>query len=182
MLKRISAVLLVICLVLALAACGGGQANVTPTQTQTPQTNSNSENSTNSGEKVKLTFETSVYVEAPHKKAIDGLIAEFNKNNPNIEIQVFGAGYDNFWDNLTTEVMADNQGDIVQVYPENIAQYDSLKPDGAFLDLNTYMNGKDFESKLVGQDLTKIKDKTVALSNISNNKSSDHELSILVSC
>jgi multiple sugar transport system substrate-binding protein len=116
-------------------------------------------------EKVMLTFETSVYVEDSHKAAIDALITAYNQKNPNVEVQVFGAGYADFWNNLTTEVMAGNQGDIVQVYPENIATYNALKPGGAFVALDDLMAGTDLATNLTGQDFCKVDGKTYALSN-----------------
>ncbi|GGD84685.1 ABC transporter substrate-binding protein [Paenibacillus nasutitermitis] len=119
-----------------------------------------------SGEgQVTLSFETSLYAEAPHKKAIDALISTFNEKNPNIKITVHGTDYENFWDKLTTEVIAGTEGDIVQVYPENISTYHSLISGGAFVNLDPYIKGKDFETQLVGQDLSKVGDSYYAISN-----------------
>lgn len=116
-------------------------------------------------EQVALSFETSLYAEAPHKKAIDALISTFNEKNPNIKITVHGTDYENFWDKLTTEVIAGTEGDIVQVYPENISTYNSLISGGAFVNLDPYIKGKDLETKLVGQDLSKVGDSYYAISN-----------------
>ncbi|MCG4799082.1 sugar ABC transporter substrate-binding protein, partial [Dorea longicatena] len=55
--------------------------------------------------KIKLTFSTSVYVEEPHQKAIDALLEAYNKKNPDVEIEILGAGYDGYWDNITTEIL-----------------------------------------------------------------------------
>ncbi|MCS7458567.1 sugar ABC transporter substrate-binding protein [Paenibacillus doosanensis] len=114
---------------------------------------------------VTLTFETSLYAEAPHKKAIDTLISMYNEKNPNVKITVHGADYENFWDKLTTEIIAGTQGDIVQVYPENIATYHSLVDGGAFVNLDSYIKGKDLEKKLVGQELSKVDGSYYAISN-----------------
>ncbi|MBP1990628.1 ABC transporter substrate-binding protein [Paenibacillus eucommiae] len=116
-------------------------------------------------EQITLSFETSLYAEAPHKKAIDSLISKYNEKNPNVKITVHGADYENFWDKLTTEVIAGTQGDIVQVYPENIATYNALVDGGAFLNLDTYLKGKELETKLVGQELSKVDDSYYAVSN-----------------
>lgn len=118
-----------------------------------------------SKDKVKLTFETSVYTEAPHKKAIDMLLQKYNELNPNVEITVHGTDYNNFFNKLTTEVVARTQGDIVQLYPENIARYNSLVEGGAFVNLDSYIKGKDLETKLVGQELNKIDGSYYAVSN-----------------
>lgn len=116
-------------------------------------------------EKVKLSFETSVYAEAPHKKAIDALIQKYNESNPNVEITVHGTDYENFWDKLTTEIIAGTQGDIVQVYPENIATYNALQGEkGAFLNLDDRIKGTELEKDLVGQELSKVNGSYYALS------------------
>ena len=59
-----------------------------------------------SAEKIKLTVEMSIYVEAPHKKAFDMLKEAYEKENPNIEIEYVGADYADFWGKLKTEVLA----------------------------------------------------------------------------
>ena len=61
--------------------------------------------SSDDGGKVKLTFSTSVYVEEPHQKAIDALLEAYSKKEPNVEIEILGAGYDGYWDNITTEIL-----------------------------------------------------------------------------
>ncbi|TDX41421.1 carbohydrate ABC transporter substrate-binding protein (CUT1 family) [Halanaerobium congolense] len=112
-----------------------------------------------------ITFQTSVYVEAPHQKAINLLIEEYNKTNPDVNIEVFGAQYSNFFDNLTTEVLTGTQGDIVQLYPENIARYNSLVPGGAFINLNDFIEKNNFDNKLVGQEFCEVDGEYLALSN-----------------
>jgi len=117
------------------------------------------------GEKIKITFETSVYAEAPHKKAIDALIDKYNETHPNVEISVHGADYENFWDKLTTEIIAGTQGDIVQVYPENIATYQALTEGGTFVDLDDKIKGTALETDLVGQSLSTVGGSYYAISN-----------------
>lgn len=116
-------------------------------------------------DQITLTFETSLYAEAPHKKAIDSLVQRYNEINPDVKIVIHGADYENFWDKLTTEVIAGTQGDIVQVYPENLATYHSLSDGGAFLNLDEYIKGTDLEQDLIGQDLTTIDGSYYAISN-----------------
>lgn len=115
-------------------------------------------------DKVKLTFETSVYTEAPHKKAIDQLLQKYNEINPNVEITVHGTDYNNFFNKLTTEVVAGTQGDIVQLYPENLARYNALVQGGAFVNLDSYIKGTELEKNLVGQELNKLDGSYYAIS------------------
>jgi multiple sugar transport system substrate-binding protein len=116
-------------------------------------------------DKVTLTFETSVYAEEPHKKAIDALIAKYNETHPDVTIKVHGTDYENYWDKLTTEILGGTQGDIVQVYPENIATYNSLQADGTFVNLDERIKESGLEDKLVGQELSKVDGSYYALSN-----------------
>lgn len=117
----------------------------------------------NDDDQIKLTFSTSVYVEEPHQKAIDGLIEAYNAKNPNVKIEIFGAGYDGYWDNITTEILANNESDMIQVYPENISTYHAIRPDGTFLDLSEYMD-TGLKEKLVGQEICDVDGETLALS------------------
>lgn len=115
------------------------------------------------GDKVDLTFSTSVYVEEPHQKAIDALLAAYNKKNPDVNIKIMGAGYDGYWDNITTEILGNNESDMIQVYPENISTYEAIREGGTFVDLSEYM-GNDLKEKLVGQDMCDVDGKTLAIS------------------
>lgn len=116
-------------------------------------------------EPVTITFATSVYVEEPHQVAIDALLEAFNEKYPNINVEVYGAGYADYWDNVTTEIMGGNEADIMQVYPENVASYNALREGGVFEDLTSYMGGKDYNSLLTGQDMCAFDGETLALSN-----------------
>jgi len=106
-------------------------------------------------EKVRLTVEMSVYVEAPHKKAFDLLKEAYEAKNPNVEIVYYGAPYDAYWDKLTTEIIAGTEADIVQLQSGGVryATYASLRKGetGAFLNLDPYIKGTELEDKLVSQ-------------------------------
>lgn len=116
-------------------------------------------------EKIKLTIATSLYVEAPHKKALDGLIEAYKQIRPDVELSVYGSNYDNYWDNLTVEIMGNNQGDIIQMYPENIGRYQALQESGTFLDLAPYFEKeKGLKEKLAGQELCGYDGQTLAIS------------------
>lgn len=116
-------------------------------------------------EKIKLSIATSLYVEAPHKTALDGLIEAYKKVKPNVEISVYGSNYDNYWDNLTVEIMGNNQGDIIQMYPENIGRYHALQENGTFMDLKPFFEqSPGLKEKLAGQELCDYDGQTLAIS------------------
>lgn len=114
---------------------------------------------------ITITLETSVYAEAAHKKAIDGLIQKYNETHPNVMIKVHGTDYENYWDKLTTEIIGGTQADIVQVYPENIATYNALKDGGTFVNLDERIKASGLENKLIGQELSKVDGSYYAISN-----------------
>jgi ABC-type glycerol-3-phosphate transport system substrate-binding protein len=120
-----------------------------------------------SSEITELTFATSLYVEEPHQVALDKLLAKYNDTHPDVKITIYGAEYANFWNNLTTEIIGGNEADIVQITPDWIASYNSLRVGGAFVDLTPYMKktGKPYDTNLVGQDLCAMDGKAVALAN-----------------
>lgn len=107
-------------------------------------------------EKVTLTVEMSVYVEEPHKRAFDALKEAFEAKYPNITIEYYGAPYAEFWDKLTTEIVAGNEADIVQLQDgaTRYATYAALREGetGAFLNLDPYIKGTEWEEILTGQD------------------------------
>ena len=117
---RILSVLLCTAMTAALAGCGG-------------KSGGDARKDEKGGDgKIKLTFSTSVYVEEPHQKAIDALLAAYNEKNPEVTIEILGAGYDGYWDNITTEILANNESDIIQVYPENISTYQAIREGATF--------------------------------------------------
>ncbi len=148
-------ILLVVLMVISLGAC----QKPTPAQTgktEQPPTDT-----------VKLTMATFLYVEAPHRAVIDRLVEAYNQNHENIEIVISGAGYADYWNNLTSEILADNEADIVQIYPENLASYYTLRDGGAFVDLTDRFDSAGLDGKLTGQEAGEYDGKTLALSNYS---------------
>lgn len=146
--RKVLSVMLCAAMIASLAACGS---------------KGDDKKSSDDGGKVKLTFSTSVYVEEPHQKAIDALLEAYSKKEPNVEIEILGAGYDGYWDNITTEILSNNESDMIQVYPENISTYNAIRDGGTFMDLSEYMSD-DLKEKLVGQDMCDVDGQTLAIS------------------
>lgn len=115
-------------------------------------------------EEIHITFQTSVYVEAPHKAALDLLVEAYKEVKPNVTIEIYGAPYGNYWDRLTVEVMSGTQADIVQVYPPDIAKYHVLAPGGAFVDLTDWIVGTELEN-LIFQEECVYEGQHLAISN-----------------
>jgi ABC-type glycerol-3-phosphate transport system substrate-binding protein len=143
--KRVLGICLVFVLFLSLAAC--------------------SKKSPAGGEQITITLATSVYVEDPHRKALDALLEAYKKIAPNVTVEIYGAGWATYWDNVTTEIMSNNEADIMQIYPENVATYHNLRTGGVFVDLKQFMNGQNYSSKLTGQDMCEFDGEALALSN-----------------
>lgn len=148
--SRVLSVLLCAAMMVSLTACGSDKKE-------------SSDAAEGEGEKIKLTFSTSVYVEEPHQKAIDNLLAAYNEKNPNVEIEVLGAGYDGYWDNITNEIVSGTASDMIQVYPENISTYHALKEGGTFVNLDEYMSDE-LKEKLTGQEMCVVDGETLAIS------------------
>lgn len=107
-------------------------------------------------EKIELTVEMSIYVEAPHKKAFDMLEERYEELNPNVDIVLYGPPYDEFWDKLTTEIVAGTEACIVQLQGGNtrFASYAALREGeaGAFVNLDPYIKGTWMEDGLLDQE------------------------------
>jgi len=166
--KKILSIILVLCLALSLVACGKSQENTQSAGEDITETSAGTSKTTETSETEKpvtITLATSLYVEEPHQAAIDKLIEAYKKIKPNVTVEIYGAGYADYWDNITTEIMAGNEADITHMYSENIATYHDLRPEGVFEDLTPYMKGKGLEEKMTGQELCTYKDQILALSN-----------------
>ena len=162
------ALLLAVCLLTTLAACGGSSVTPPATSNGGSTATSTAPASTTGGSTapVELTYATSLYVEAPHQIVHDNLLKAYGAKNSNVKISIYGAEYANFWNNLTTEIVSNNEADILQIQPDRLSSYNALRVGGAFVDLTPYIakSGKDF-SNFVGQKDCTLDGKTVALSN-----------------
>lgn len=108
-----------------------------------------------SKEKIQLSVEMSIYVEAPHKKAFDLLEARYEELNPHVDIILYGAPYAEFWNKLTTEIVAGTEADIVQLQSgaSRYASYAALREGetGAFVNLDPFIKGTWMEEGLLDQ-------------------------------
>lgn len=154
MLKRSFCILLLITMVFSFVACAKEEPKDTtsePTTASDTKPASTVEPTASKDEVVTVTFETCQYLEAPHKLALDAILEEFNTLNPNIKIEYFGTDFANYWTSLTTEVMAGNQGDIVQFHPTHLSRYHFLQEGGTFVNLNDKIKGTKWEEILTMQ-------------------------------
>ena len=120
-------------------------------------------------EKISLSVEMSVYVEAPHKKAFEMLKEAYEQKNPNVEIVYYGSAYAEFWDKLTTEIVASTEADVVQLQGggTRYATYAALRKGetGAFVNLDEYIKGASLENNLIGQQDLKYNGHYIGISN-----------------
>lgn len=165
--KKILFLVLALVMVVQLVACGAPQSDVPTTEDNQAQAAEEGGQPSEVTEKVTLTLASFLYVESPHRKAIDRLVEAYNKIDPNVQIEVSGAGYADYWNNLTSEILANNETDIVQIYPEHISQYHTLRDGGAFVDLTGRFAEAGLADKLIGQEACMYEDQTLALSNYS---------------
>ena len=122
-----------------------------------------------SGEKIVITMEMSSYVEEPHKNVYDQLEAKYEEMNPNIDIEYYGYPYAEFWDKLTTEMVAGNEACIIEMQSgtQHYGTYAALRDDGetgAFVNLDEYIVGSEYEDKMVDQASLKYNGHYIGLS------------------
>lgn len=100
-------------------------------------------------------MEASSYVEAAHKAVYDKLKEMYEAENPNIEIVYNGIPYADYWDKLTTEIVAGNESCIIEMQSgaQHYATDAALREGetGAFVNLDPYIKGTDLETSLVDQ-------------------------------
>jgi multiple sugar transport system substrate-binding protein len=118
---------------LVVACTGGGSATPTPpasTPASTPAS-SESANPSSSAEQVKLTYFT--FSAAPdHLKDLDAIVAAFEAQHPNIQIEVQTAAYADYFTKLQTAVAGGTTPDTFELNYENFVGYASA---GTLLDL-----------------------------------------------
>jgi ABC-type glycerol-3-phosphate transport system substrate-binding protein len=143
---------------LLLGACQptGKQAAEQPPAAQAPPTTAAKEPAKEAPkEKITLTVEMSVYVEAPHKKAFDMIEARYEELHPEVDIVLYGPPYAEFWNKLTTEIVAGTEAEIVQLQSgaSRYASYAALREGetGAFVNLDPYIKGTWMEDGLTDQ-------------------------------
>ena len=154
--KKFTSLLIAFLMLFQLAACGGETS-------ESSQSGAGSGGGASTDEPITLSFATSLYVEESHQIVIDELLEKYKEVAPNVTIEIYGAGYADYWNNITTEIMAGNEADIMQMYPENVATYHSLRDGGVFIDMGPYLEGTGLEEKLIGQDACVFDGVTLAL-------------------
>lgn len=151
-------IVLLVVLSMLLASC----ASATPVATKEAQTQNTAAatepvatKAPATTEKIQISMESSSYVEAAHKAVYDKLKEMYEAENPNVEIVYNGIPYADFWDKLTTEIVAGNESCIVEMQSGNqhYGTYAALREGetGSFVNLDPYLKGTDLESKLVDQ-------------------------------
>lgn len=98
---------------------------------------------TATGEKVKLDFPHWFFSHGgTFDKWIIEAVAEFEKQNPNIKINGYAVGYDEFWDKIDTAIAAGNPPDIIAAHNTNLGKYITA---GAVLPLDDLVNMADIK-------------------------------------
>ena len=79
----------------------------------------------------------------------------YQAQNPNVEIVYNGIPYADYWDKLTTQIVAGNESCIVEMQNGNTsyAKYAALRDGdtGAFVNLDSYIKEAGLDKKLVDQ-------------------------------
>lgn len=154
--KKMMLTTLVIMVVVSVLLSGCGTKEPTATPKPAAATEAPAKATEKPKEKVEISLEMSIYVEAPHKKAFDMLEDRYEELNPNVDIVLYGPPYAEFWDKLTTEIVAGTEACIVQLQGGNgrYASYAALREGetGAFVNLDPYVKGTWMEDGLLDQE------------------------------
>jgi len=99
--------------------------------------------------KIELTFYQWYYTEAKYGPVIDGYIGAFEEKFPNVKVNPVAITNRDYWDRLTMDIMSGVEGDVVGVDQASMAAYYYLRPEGAFISLDKYIEGTSFAEDLV---------------------------------
>jgi multiple sugar transport system substrate-binding protein len=129
-LKRLTSVVVAAAAVaLSLAACSGG-------------TGEGSGGGSSSGT-VTLQFPSWQATEPGYEQFYKAQVAEFEKSHPNVKINFYEVTYDNFIQQMTTELSANDAPDIL---PLPVANYAAFASEGFLTDLDSDLKGTDILS------------------------------------
>lgn len=113
-------------------------------------------------DKIVLRFYTWYYT-GPDGPAIDGYIDDFEKKFPNVKIDPAAITNRDYWSRLTLDIMSNVEGDIVGLDGTAMGAYYYLRPGGAFISLDEYIEGTSLEDDLILMDDMKKDDHYIAL-------------------
>jgi multiple sugar transport system substrate-binding protein len=129
-LKRLTSVVVAAAAVaLAVTACSGGTGD--------------SSGGGSSNGPVTLQFPSWQATEPGYEQFYQAQVAEFEKAHPNVKINFYEVTYDNFIQQMTTELSANQAPDIL---PLPVANYAAFAADGFLTNLNSDLKGTDILS------------------------------------
>lgn len=148
--KRLISAILSIALLCVLASCSKDQEDIYASFVEGNEVSSEIEikldDNKDKADSGKLTLSTSVISEnSATAKSWNYIFAEFNKQYPNIEIELVGprelskTGYSEYVSRMTVELLSGEAGDIVDL---NMLPYINYSESGVFISLDSYLENE----------------------------------------
>lgn len=107
---------------------------------------------------------------ATHERELQPMIDEFEKLHPNVTIELSAIPNESYWDRLALDIASGVEGDIVTLDTgAGLMGYYSQRPEGAFIPLDSYIegyvlpDGTSLEDDVMMVDSVKINGNVVAL-------------------
>lgn len=126
--KKALALVMAGAMALSMVACGGGS---TSTATSGSTAASTGTSTASSGAATEITLWTYPIGSWQKEETVNGFIAEFNKQYPDIKVNVEYLDYTNGDDKVTTAIEAKNTPDIIFEGPERlVSNWGRQGPDG----------------------------------------------------
>lgn len=93
-------------------------------------------------EEINIQFQTWFYTDPVRGANIDQDIAEFEERYPNVNIEPLAITNETYWNRLTLDITSNTEACIVALDTgAGMNAYNNLRPGGAFLPLNDYIEG-----------------------------------------
>jgi multiple sugar transport system substrate-binding protein len=138
-----------------LAGCGSQEAT---NDGETVNNESSSDNSSDENNENKEEVKDPVTIKyftfsaggtgAGQQEALDAMIAEFGKQNPNINVEYETASYEDYFTKLQTQIAGGSASDTFELNYENFVTYASK---GALLNLDSLIQGSGFNPENLNQ-------------------------------
>ncbi|WP_270914711.1 ABC transporter substrate-binding protein [Allofournierella sp. CML151] len=132
--KKALALVMAGAMALSMVACGGGSTSTSTSTATSGSTAASTGTSTASGTATEITLWTYPIGSWQKEETVNGFIAEFNKQYPDIKVNVEYLDYTNGDDKVTTAIEAKNTPDIIFEGPERLVSNWGAK--GLMVDLS----------------------------------------------
>lgn len=144
--KKRLVLLVTLLVLLGLVACGGGAQPTTGGETA----GTGGEEAASSGEAVTIDY---VLWDSAQLPAYEQCVADFEAENPNINVNITQLGWDDYWNNIQTGMVS---GTAPDVFTNHLAKYPEFASKGQLMDIQPFVERDGVDTSVYIGDLAEL--------------------------